>query len=132
MNHQFTSRAIFLAGMVIASGAFAGNDINKCIAPTGSVTLTDEPCPDGTRTIKVVSGPADEIGDAEALDSAARPSVERYTMQRMPTRYTTRMRSAQPSRGLSLDVSTLKAARLNMHLIDNAAQALKSQSVAGL
>lgn len=132
MNHHLTTRALFLAGMVIASGAFAGNDINKCIAPTGSVTLTDEVCPDGTRTIKVISGPAEVTEETGAMESAASPSVERYTMPRMPVRYATRMRSAQPSRGLSLDVSTLKAARMNMHLIDNAAQALKSQSVAGL
>lgn len=132
MNHQTSTRALFLAGMVFASGAFAGNDINKCVTPTGHVTLTDEACPEGARTVKVISGPATDSEDAVALEPAARPSVERYTIQRMPSRYATLMRSPQASRGLSLDVSTLKAARMNMQIFDNAAQSLKARRIAGL
>lgn len=132
MNNQTLSRALFLAGMVVASGAIAGNDINKCVTPTGHVTLTDEACPSGTRTVKVISGPAEEVEEVIALEPVSRPSVERYTIARMPTRYATLMRSPQPARGLSLDVSTLKAARMNMQIFDNAAQSLKARRIAGL
>jgi hypothetical protein len=130
MNHPSLSRAIFLAGMVFASGAIAGTDINKCVSPSGSVTLTDEPCPSGARTVKVFATAAENDEPAAAGEMAVRPTVERFTL-RVPIRYGASMRSA-PSRGLPQDVSTLKAARLNMHLFDNAAQALKSQRIAGL
>jgi hypothetical protein len=42
------------------------------------------------------------------------------------------MKSASPARGLSLDVSTLRAARANMQMFDNATQSLRAQRVAGL
>lgn len=133
MNHQSLTRAIFLAGMVFASGAYAGTEINKCVSPSGSVTLTDAACPGDARTIKVISVAADSNSeDSEASAEAARPTIERYTISRMPSRYVAPRRANPPARGLSLDVSTLKAARLNMHLFDNAMQAMKSQRVAGL
>lgn len=132
MNHPSSTRTLFLAGMLFASGAFAGTDINKCVSASGNVTLTDEACPSGARTVKVFSTAAESDAEQAAADAPARPSIERYTIARMPARYTGTMRSTAPARGLPLDVSTLKAARLNMHLFDNAAQALKSQRVAGL
>jgi hypothetical protein len=133
MNHLSSTRALFLASMVFASSAFAGNDINKCVTSSGSVTLTDEACPAGARTIKVISGPAvSEDGQDASAETAARPTIERYTLSRLPMRYATVMRTPQPARGLPLDIATLKTARLNMHLFDNAAQSLKSQRIASL
>lgn len=140
MNSQLTRRAIFLAGMVFASTAVA-TDINKCVTAAGSVTLTDEVCPGGTQTVKVISVPTDTAGE-EAVPSVpsvsaasvtpARPGIERYPSQRMPTRYATVVRSQQPQRGLSLDMATLKAARANLASFDIATQAMRSQRLAGL
>lgn len=137
MNSQLTRRAIFLAGMVFASTAVA-TDINKCVTAAGSVTLTDEVCPGGTQTVKVISAPTDTAGE-EAVPSVsaasvtpARPGIERYPSQRMPTRYATVVRSQQPQRGLSLDIATLKAARANLASFDIATQAMRSQRLAGL
>lgn len=124
MNSQAITRTIFLASMVIASNAFAGADINKCITPGGHVTLTDEVCPDGTETVKVVTGLSQDSGAAPA------PTVERYSV-RFPVRPPPLARTA-PSRGLSLDVATLKAARANMQVFDSASQVLRSQRLAGL
>ncbi len=134
MNSQATTRAIFLAGMVFASGAFAaGNDIKKCVTETGHVTLTDEVCPSGTQTVKVISAPS-AAADTRREVSAAAPAVatERYAVTRIPARYVTLMKSTTPARGLSLDISTLRAARANMQMFDNATQSLRSQRVAGL
>lgn len=132
MNHPSSTRALFLAGMLFASGAFAGNDINKCVSPGGDVTLTDEACPEGARTVKIISGPAKDNDTAVAVEPGARPSVQRDTVARMPARYATLLRSPKPAGGLPLDVSTLKAARMNMLIFDNAAEALKARSLAGL
>jgi len=124
MNSQAITRTLFLAGMVAASAAFAGADVNKCIAPTGQVTLTDEACPDGTETVKLVSAMAGDSGSTPA------PSVERYSA-RLPARPVALARTA-PSRGLALDVATLKMARANLQVFDAASQALRSQRLAGL
>lgn len=136
MNTTATTRALFLAGMVFGSGAFAGNDINKCVTPAGHVTLTDDACPSGSHTVKVISGPAE--ADEHGTPAAPAPTVlqsaynERFTVGRLPPRYVTLMKSPTPARGLALDVATLRAARLNMHLLDNAAQALRAQRLVSL
>ena len=121
MNTPATRRFLFLAGMVFASAAFAGNDINKCITPDGHVTLTDEVCPSDAQTVKVINGAPDS--DV----AVARNGIEHYTVARIPARYSKLMRSAQPAGGLSLDVATLKAARANLQLL-----APRSQRIASL
>lgn len=125
MNSPALTRTLFLAGMVLASTAFAGADINKCVTPSGQVTLTDAVCPDGTETIKVISGP-----DSGAAAPAS--SGERYTVARIPARHAALMRSTQPARGLALDVATLKMARAQLQVFDTASQALRSQRLASL
>ena len=123
MNSPAITRTLFLAGMVFASAAFAGADINKCITPSGHVTLTDLACPDGSETVKVAAG-ADEAAPASG--------PARFSVERMPARPAAPMHTAQPARGLSLDVATLKAARANMQLFDSAAHTLRAQRLAGL
>ena len=131
MNRQATTRAIFLAGMVFASSAFAaGNDIQKCVTESGHVTLTDEVCPSGSRTVKIIS--AAETSQVVASASAT-VATERYAMAaRIPARYLPPMKSTAPARGLSLDIATLRTARANMQMVDNATQSLRQQRVAGL
>ncbi len=131
MNSKTTTRALFLAGTLFAAAsAFAGADINKCVSASGTVTLTDEACPSGAQTVKLVTGATDSDADDSANTATAqRPSVERYAAARTPVRYAPRTRSEQPAAGLSLDTATLKAARMNMHLFNSAN---RSQRVAGL
>ena len=136
MNHQKIN-AIFLAGMVFASGAFAASgDVKKCVTESGHVTLTDEACPSGSQTVKIISGAGGASGEQQAdvasASPATAPAPERYTTARMPVRYATLMKSANPARGLSLDVSTLRAARASMQMVDNATQSLRAQRLAGL
>jgi hypothetical protein len=119
----------FLASMVFASAAFAGTDINKCMTASGQVILTDEACPGGAQTVKVISV-ASEADQAPVAEAPARPTVERYTLGRMPTRFSGPSRFTPPSRGLSLDVATLKMARANMHMVDSATQMAKAQRIA--
>lgn len=132
MNRTIAPRAIFLAAMVFTSSAFAGStDVKKCVTASGHVTLTDEACPDGTQAVKVISSPSSDAD--QAVKSDVRTIVtERFAAARMPARYVTLMKSATPARGLSLDVTTLRAARANLQMYDNATQSLRQQRVAGL
>lgn len=131
MNRQTSTRAIFLAGMVFASGAFAANaDVKKCVTESGHVTLTDEACPGGSHTVKIISGPGSAHSDE--IVAAAPVTTERYGAARIPARYATLMKSATPARGLSLDATTLRAARANMQMFDEASQSLRVQRLAGL
>jgi len=127
MNQPATTCAIFLAGMVLTCSALA-SDINKCVAQSGTVTLTDEPCPSGETTVKVFNGPS----DAPMAPTQALATPERFTVGRLPPRFVTLATNPKPARGLALDVATLRAARLNLHLLDNAADVLRSQRVASL
>lgn len=106
------TRALFLATMLIAGAAFAGNDVNRCVAPSGLVTLTDEACPADTETVKVSNGTDDSAG----ASAPARQGIEHYTLPRMPARHAAPLRTSAPSRGLALDVLTLKMAHDNLQL----------------
>lgn len=121
MNSPATTRALFLAAMVFASAAaFAGNDINKCVQPNGQLTLTDEVCPNGAQTVKVINGQSDSDEVAAAEPAARGNGIEHYTLPRLPSRHTSYARFTPPARGLALDVATLKAARANMQQVDSA------------
>ncbi len=133
MKRTTAPRAIFLAAMVFASSAFAGgSEIKKCVTESGHVTLTDEVCPGGTHTVTVISAPSASTSGSDEMETSRPVVTERYTTARMPVRYATLMKSSTPARGLSLDVSTLRAARANMQMFDNATQSLKLQRMAGL
>lgn len=135
MNRQASTRAIILVGLMFASSAFAGNaDIKKCVTESGHVTLTDAVCPGDTQAVKIISAPASAEGDT-VRQAAAEPrsiATERFAPTRMPSRIATLMKSTAPARGLSLDMATLRAARANMQMVDNATESLRVQRLAGL
>ncbi len=123
MSHHLATCAVLLSSLVFASSANAGSEINKCIAPSGAVTLTDEPCPANTHGVKVVSAPADAGSGTDAPTAGPRTiSVERYASAPMPVRFAPPMRSPAPARGMSLDAATLKAAKANLTLFDMGTQ----------
>ena len=136
MYSQAITRTVFLASMVFATAAFAGTDVNKCIAPGGQVTITDEVCPDGADTVKLVAGMSDDSDAAptqtqtQTQAQAQSPSIERYSTRFAPR--PPKLARTAPARGLALDVATLKAARANMQVFDSASQALRSQRLAAL
>jgi hypothetical protein len=135
MKRQIATRAIIIASMVCASSAFAGStDVKKCISESGQVTLTDEACPSGAQTVKIISTPG-AIGNEQPAGDTAESRVvasERYGSARIPVRYPALLRTSTPARGLSLDVTTLRAARASMQMFDNASHSLRQQRVAGL
>lgn len=118
MNTSTVTRSIFLASLLCASSAFAG-DIRKCVASDGQVTLTDEECPGGTRLHKVISATTDAEPALAASQAPRQEAADRYTLNRMPVRYVHPARTSNPVRGMSLDGETLRAARVNMLALRN-------------
>ena len=114
--------ALFLASMLIASAAFAGTDINKCVSASGQVTLTDEVCPGDTQSVKVSNGVSDSDDGEVAVAPRIVNGVEHYKMAHLPARAGAPLRATPPARGLALDVATLKNARAHLQLVDAAAQ----------
>lgn len=134
MKPSLLARAILAAGCLVSASAFATtSEVHKCVTPTGHVTLTDEACPAGTSTVKIISGPPQMDRVDPAVNAAvAEEPAERYTISRMPSRYVTLMHSPKPARGLSLDVATLKQARASLQALDSRPVALRAPRVAGL
>ncbi len=135
MKATALAHAIFAASVIFSGSAYAGSDVHKCVAPAGKVTLTDETCPEGTRTVKIISGPpqmdrVDPSQEQAAVEAEA--PMERYTVSRLPSRYVTLMHSPKPARGLSLDVATLKQARANLAALDSRPATLRGPRVASL
>ncbi|MFL6660053.1 MAG: DUF4124 domain-containing protein [Massilia sp.] len=126
----YTSRLLFLVSMACAGAAYAGSDINKCVTPSGEVTLTDAPCADGAQTEKLVAAGSEE-SNAQIVPVRSR-GIEHYTLPRMPARSVAVNPGAPLARGLARDVATLKAARANLVQYDSAAQALRNQRLASL
>lgn len=118
-----------LAGMSAAPSALANGGIVKCIGADGHVTLTDTACPAGERSVTLVPGaqsaPAAEPqplpSTAHGLAAPARAATGRAPLARLDP----------PSRSLTRDVATLKAARQAMLLMDGAAGSMEGR-VAGL
>ena len=131
MKRHTAACTAILSSILFASTAFAGSDINKCVAPSGAVTLTDEACPSNTHSVKLIATPDTDSADTPAPHAGPRmPTVERFASAPMPLRFATSMRSPAPARGMTLDVATLKAAKANLHLFDMAAP--RTQRLAGL
>ncbi len=128
MNHSthtpLLASLLFLSSMLFVSTAHAATDINKCVAASGQVTLTDEVCPGDSQTVKVSNG----LSDSALAAAPQRSGAAQYKMAHAPARLAAR--DNLPARGLALDVMTLKTARANMHLFDATPQ--RSQRLASL
>lgn len=140
MNRQPVKRILFVASMCIASTAFAGSEIIKCIDTAEHVTLTDRACESGS-----VAAPVDEVASepamaAEAPAPAPAPAiarkagiVERIVVARSALPQARPAARAPVARGsLALDVAMLKVARLNLQVSDHAAAAMRQQRLARL
>lgn len=137
MSRHLSRHALLLAGLMAASAAFAGSDIVKCVDPSGHVTLTDEPCRNGTETVIVPAAtaapPAAVPGDEAAVPAATRViTTERVYAMPRPVRHDAWVKKATPERMLARDVATLKAARANLQLMDSSAASARQTRLAGL
>jgi hypothetical protein len=122
-SHSFR-HAYLLAAWMAASAAFAGPDIVKCTDAAGHVTLTDEPCREGSQTLLVPGNATTPAGEDGAHPLAVTHIVtsERVIAPPSALPAAALVRKAGPERMLARDVLTLKAARAAMQLLDNSAR----------
>ena len=143
MKRQASQLSLILAAFAFAPAALAGSEIVKCIDAVGHVTLTDQPCSGSSTTVRVTQGPvvvADSVavGNAVAepeaeVEVAAAPrvaTVERHTAPALLRQASWKTPPAPRSRPLARDVATLKAARLQLLMMDSAAK--RHPQLAGL
>jgi hypothetical protein len=107
-----------IAALLAAPSAWAGSDIVKCIDRGGHVTLTDQPCEDGAAALRVSTG-----NDSAPVVSPAverYPAVEHFRAPPAVPRAAARKKPAIKPAGLSRDALTLKEARAQLLLLDEA------------
>ncbi len=115
------SQLVFCAGMLLAGATQAQSEVIKCVDAGGEVTLTNTGCDVGSR----VAPPAAET----ALPSAALVDTRLLT-QRAPVTLSAWARTPNPVRKASLDVMTLKAARLSLEESDRSARSMRQHRIA--
>lgn len=121
--HTAHRHIFFISAMLMAAPAFAGQEILKCTDAEGNVTLTDRPCNGADETAVLVT--AAETPPA-VQRSPARPYAPGVLLPRRQPSY----KPVPPSRIMSRDVATLKAARITMHLLDGPASPMQQQRIA--
>lgn len=119
MNRPFLSACLIWSitfGTIVTAPVHAGGAISKCVDAAGRVTLTDQPCGAGTVTSSVaVPG----TGDAPATSSPSANTLQ-TVMLPAPVRRARAMPAAALRAPLSGDMATLRQARIQMLLQDNA------------
>ncbi|GAB3470508.1 hypothetical protein GCM10027321_41010 [Massilia terrae] len=133
--------SLILLAASAAPGALAGPDILKCVDSAGHVTLTDQPCPAGSRVTLVIPDAAPErlpaargaaqvgssgsagatgLGGDEPQVTAPATTVPAPGVERMPppprSKYKTPAGKRVP---LSRDEATLRAAHMRMLINDD-------------
>jgi len=136
MNRQPLNRILFLASMCVATTAFAGSEIIKCIDAAEHVTLTDQACDSAS-----VAAPLEAMASETAMaDEAPAPVIapKTGTLERVLVARSALPRAPRAAKGpvarssLALDVAMLKIARLNLQVSDHAAAAMRQQRLARL
>lgn len=132
MKRQASQLSFLLAAFAFAPAALAGSEIVKCVDPSGHVTLTDQPCSASAETVRLTpvaaSGPAGEtapgadelVADADVSTASPVATAERHTVRALVRQSSWKTPPAPGSRPLARDVATLKAARLQMLMLDGA------------
>jgi hypothetical protein len=117
MKRYLGQLSLIAAAAASAPAAFAGAEIVKCIDSTGHVTLTDQPCGEGTTTVRMAKMPAAEgegsvqpyplTIERSSVPPPPRPAVRKSPQQR------------DKAKPMQRDVATLKEARAQFLLLDS-------------
>jgi hypothetical protein len=103
--------AAALSAAVAAPVAMAGNEIVKCVAADGQVTLTDQPCEGGAATVRL-SSESPQAQPQPQTQSQSQRHVAPAELRQADWKRPPVVRAAP----LSRDVATLKAAHRMMLL----------------
>jgi hypothetical protein len=145
MKRHASQLSLILAAFAFAPAALAGSEIVKCVDAAGYATLTDQPCagaattlhlaqgaPEATADVTVQGEPEADAGPVFELGAAVRPApVARHGAAPGLSRQASwKTPPAPSSKPLARDVATLKAARLQLLMMDSAAK--RQPRLAGL
>ncbi|MES3024866.1 MAG: DUF4124 domain-containing protein [Pseudomonadota bacterium] len=140
MNTSALKHTIFLAGMMIGSMTFAGQEVIKCVDGSGNVTLTDTACDKGVevaRTTVADAAPAEAAASEVALPAEAVEIVDAPAI--VPTRTVSRIYLPSPNElrlaakqrsqvarpTMGVDVAMLKVAKMNSQIADKGTVAMR-------
>lgn len=127
--------ALLLAA-IAATPAFAGGDIVKCVDADGRVTITDNQCGSGVAKVLVPAAvntpPGEEVAAAVAPAKPVRANIQRVALTVEPVQHDNWVDPRPHSKMLARDAATLKAARMSLQVLDEAASAGRQQRMAGL
>jgi hypothetical protein len=115
MKRHIRQLCLIIAALAAAPAALAGSPIVKCIDASGQVTLTDQPCTDGAATVPVETGAGPQ--------AAQSPPVEHFAAPRALPLHGGWSQPAPKRTALARDVATLKAARVQLLLLDGSTRA---------
>jgi hypothetical protein len=139
MKRRVCTTSILLAALAAAPAVWAGPEIVKCVAPSGHITLTDQPCPAGSTVTHLESsaqgvyrssGASGSSGSAGATgsgsdsdsDAGAAPVLEHYqaphALPRAPARAPAGKKAEPRKVSMTRDIATLKEARAQWLLQD--------------
>jgi hypothetical protein len=134
MKRHACQLSLIIAAAIAAPSALAGSAVVKCIAPSGQVTLTDQPCDDGATSVTMEAAWSAQAGSGARIEAygtllpmanhrgSAAPAAVRHDSWRPPPGHL----------ALAGDVATLKAARLQLRMLDDASRQLRQPQLAGL
>jgi hypothetical protein len=135
MKRRVCTTSILLAALAAAPAVWAGPEIVKCVAPSGHITLTDQPCPAGSTVTHLESsaqgvyrssGASGSSGSAGATgsgsDDGQAPALEHYqaphALPRAPARAPAGKKAEPRKVSMTRDIATLKEARAQWLLQD--------------
>jgi hypothetical protein len=147
MKRHASQLSFILAALACAPAALAGSEIVKCVDRAGHVTLTDQPCGGNAATVHLTqaapAAPAEVLvqgepqtdggveGFADVAAAGYAGQLERHAASPGLLRQSNWRTPPPPrSKPLAPDVATLKAARLQLQMMDSAAK--RQPRLAGL
>jgi hypothetical protein len=122
MKRQACLLSLIVAALAAPPGVLAGSDIVKCVDQAGHLTLTDQPCTAGAATVRLSTEPAAESAAPSAMADVEAPPL---SVEHLPRRQPMlrpggwKTPAAGPAKPLARDVATLKAARVQLLLMDS-------------
>lgn len=128
MSRPAAFTALFASMMLFGTAASAGTEFYKCADEQGHVTLTDQPCGAGSQLVAASAAEqaVNSNGNIGLIVNGRRLASAPLRKQGF------RLPSTPPHRGMTLDAATLKEARLNLGLLDEAASSTRQKRLAGL
>jgi hypothetical protein len=112
------NRSLILAAALAFCSVAQADEVNRCVAASGEITLTDAPCPAEAPAAAKPVAPAPGLTTARMALTGAYTKHDNF-VARQPV-----------SRGLARDVATLKLAHQTMLLLDNSAAVLRQDRLA--